>query len=428
MFKIGGWLVGLFFLLMLVVPASLQLERGFFLIFILIGSIIVLLKSHTSWSISTPILHWLFFCTAYSVFSILLGVINDAQDAISLSTVYVFWPFLFVYFIGFVKTIERYIVLIKILIIGVFIGSISGILFIASSFYSEIKILDPYFNLMDGRLGLYEDSIRFNLKNLATLIYGFPLLMSILILSVRSPLKMSVKWKAFCFLTLLLSLLVMLISGRRAFIVVGLASIPLSLVIMRIVGVARFHFGFIFKIFGTISILFCLALFVASINLDLKLSSLVDDFLSGFNFSDASTASTSRRVEQFNALMEEWQNSPIIGFGHGSGAKSAPGDGAEWEYELQYIALLFQTGILGILIYSSAVFWLMWQMVILSRKYIDLATLLIPTLVGLSCFLIANATNPYLSKFDYLWTLFLSVGLVNIGKLREKNLNYKVII
>ena len=42
-----------------------------------------------------------------------------------------------------------------------------------------------------------------------------------------------------------------------------------------------------------------------------------------------------------------------------------------------------------------------------------LAELMIPMLVGLSGLLIADATNPYLEKFDEMWTLFLPLAVIN---------------
>jgi hypothetical protein len=422
MTRLGGWLVGFFFLLMLVVPTTLQAQRGILLALLLIGTILILIKSPDRWSVSKPLVYWLVACVTYSVFSMLVGVLNGAQGAIAVSTVYVLWPILYVYFIGFAKTIEGYVFLVKVLLIGVFLAAMSGVLLVASSFYPALGILDPYFELMEGGLGLKGNTIAFNLDNMASVIYGLAFLSALLLLSMRTSLHFSRKWKAFCIVSLFVSFFVMLISGRKGFIVVGLISAPLSLILMHMTGIHSLQLKFIIKILASVSFIIIFALLIGSLTLGLDLSAIVDNFFSGFDFGDASNVSAARRAEQFNALIGEWQSSPLIGFGHGSGAISAPGDMDPWAYELQYVALLFQTGILGMLVYGSAVAWLMYQMVRLSRKYADLAALMLPALVGLTCFLIANATNPYLMKFDYLWTLFLPVGLVNIGLLRDNTM------
>lgn len=423
MYRLGGWLVGFFFFLMLVVPTTLQAERGVLLFLIFLGSFIILATFLNSWVIAQSILLWLVACITYSLFSILWGVINDSQGGMAVSTVYVFWPVLFVYFIGFAKTIKPYVFLEKIILIGVFLAALSGVLFVASSFLPALRILDPYFKLMSGSLGLYENSTAFTLSNMATVIYGLPFMTAVIMMGPRISLYFSYKWKVFCVIGLLVSFFVMLIAGRKAFMAVALISVPLSLLLMRIVKFANFQYKSIVKIFVVVLLVSIFGLLVGSVTLGLDLSTLLTHFLSGFDFSDSSNISAARRAEQFSALMGEWQSSYLIGFGHGSNARSAPGDVVPWAYELQYVALLFQTGIVGMLIYGSAVTWLMYQMIRLSRKYADLAVLMFPLLVGLICFLLANATNPYLSKFDYLWTLFLPVGLVNIGLLRDNSRN-----
>jgi len=421
MVHFGAWLVGLFFLLLLVVPTTLQAERGAFLALLFLGSILVLIRSPTRWRVSKPLLFWLAICVGYSSFSIFWGVLNDAPGAISVSTVYVFWPILYLYFIGFSKNIEFYFFLAKILLVGIFIAAISGLLLVASGFYPALGILDSYFELMGGGLGLHQNFIAFSLNNMGTIIYGLPFLVTLLMLGGRA-LHFSSKWRFFSVVTLLVSILAMIISGRRAFVVVGLLSVPLGLMLMQWSGVRNINFKTLTKILGVVLLVAVLFLLLGSVALDLNFSGLLDNFLTGFDFDDQNNISSARRAEQFGALMGEWQSSPILGFGHGSAASSAPGDVMPWAYELQYIALLFQTGLLGLFIYGSSVVWLMYQMVALSRKYVDLAALLLPAMVGLVCFLIANATNPYLSKFDYLWTLFLPIGLANIGLLRNNSI------
>jgi hypothetical protein len=348
-----------------------------------------------------------------------LGVINGAQGAIAVSTVYVIWPILYIYYIGFDKAIGRYVVLVKILLVGIFLAAMSGMLFVISGFYPAVGVLDSYFELLGGSLGLYENSIEYALSNMTTVIYGLSFMIGFVMLGLRTSIQFSRKWRIFCVGGLLISFFVMLISGRKAFMLVGLISVPLSLVLMRMSGIADFQLKSIVKIFGIALATIVVGVLIGSMVFGLDLSALFENFLSGFDFGDPDNLSAARRAEQFNALIGEWKSSPFIGFGHGSNAHSAPGDVIPWAYELQYIALLFQTGILGMLVYGSAVAWLMYQVVRLSRKYADLAVLMLPALVGLVCFLIANATNPYLSKFDYLWVIFLPVGLVNIGLLRD---------
>ena len=424
MFQLGRWMMGVFFLLMLVVPTTLQQERGGLLALLLSGSILILIKSPNRWRISAPVLFWLFACVIYSSLSVLWGLVNDAHGAIAVSTVYIIWPILYIYYIGFVKTAENYVVFVKILLVGIFISALSGVLFVSSGFFPSIEILKPYFDLLDGSLGLYESSIAYTLSNMSTVIYGLSFTIGLSMLGFRTSIHFSWKWRIFGWIVLLISFFVMIISGRKAFILVGLVAVPLSLILMHISGVAILKFKLFVKVlvFG-ICVVFGGAL-IFPLVFGVDLSSIFENFLTGFDFGNINNISASRRGEQFNALIEEWKISPFIGSGHGSNARGSPGDVLPWAYELQYIALLFQTGILGMLVYGSSVVWLMYQMIRLSRKYADLAILMFPSLIGLVCFLIANATNPYLSKFDCLWVIFLPVGLVNMGLLRDSAMRF----
>lgn len=423
MIQLGKWLVGLFFFLMLIIPTVLQTERGVFLAFLCVGTIMI--NPINTWKLSKVLFYWLIACVMNSVLSIIWGILNDAPGALRVSTVYVVWPILYVYFIGFAKTIENYVFLVKVLLIGGFFAVMSAVLLLASSFYPVLRVLDPYFELMRGNVGLYSGTVEITLDNMASYIYCLPFLMTLLlIVNIRKSFFLSHKWIIFCAFSMLILFFSMLISGRRGFVAVTLLSMPLSLTFLHITKIINFRLNSIIKIFGGFSLVIMTATLISIMALDIDFSVVQEDFLAGFDFGDKSNISASRRAEQFYALIDEWQTSPITGLGHGNYPHSLPGEyeGQPWGYELQYVALLFQTGIIGMLVYGSSVIWLMRKMIILSRKYDDLAELLLPSLVALICFLVANSTNPYLSKFDYLWTLFLPVGLVNIGLLREKSL------
>jgi len=67
------------------------------------------------------------------------------------------------------------------------------------------------------------------------------------------------------------------------------------------------------------------------------------------------------------------------------------------------VALLFQTGIIGITVYLGLLFWPVYKGIQLLKKADLEATLfIIPNIVGSVCFLIANGTNPYLQSYDFM--------------------------
>jgi hypothetical protein len=132
----------------------------------------------------------------------------------------------------------------------------------------------------------------------------------------------------------------------------------------------------------------------------------------GFQFGTDPVAMSRR--DQFLALIEGWSAQPLFGSGHGA---PAPGvirsDTTPWAYELSYVSLLYHTGIIGTLLYSSGVAWIGYMSYRIARRGWSEAPAMVATLVGASSFLVANATNPYLEKYDYLWVIFLPLAFVN---------------
>lgn len=121
-----------------------------------------------------------------------------------------------------------------------------------------------------------------------------------------------------------------------------------------------------------------------------------------------------RRAYQAQRLLEEWQLKPI--FGHGSGAYLPDYYSSvefPWSYELSYVYLLFAWGMVGFLIVSALVIGSMLRAayVTIHTNYARMSALaLITGEVGM---LVANATNPYLGKFDGIWIVLIPLAITN---------------
>ena len=85
-----------------------------------------------------------------------------------------------------------------------------------------------------------------------------------------------------------------------------------------------------------------------------------------------------------------------------------------WAYELTYLALLYHTGIVGFVAYSAGLFWTFLKSRQIARTGWPQAPYLVATLVGTASFVLANATNPYLEKYDSIWVLFLPIAFINV--------------
>ena len=403
----------LFFFFMLVLPTIYQKERGVLLLIIVAGCTYKVLIG--SWKIHPRVFIIGIGCVTTSLFFMLYGLFHDAPGAFSVGTVYVLWPLLFMFFMGILNNPSDFKGFIKIIILGVIVSAIMGILLVAEGLgYIDINI-SSFLEFQGSGIGISEGTLEYNLFNMTTVIFGFPCLLALIYL----PKKLTIVnkfWNYLALLALMLAFITLLISGRRAFWVISLTSPFILFVIFRISGLANpFKMKQLFYVIVLMSSVFL----IGSVVFKLRFESIIYDVLAGFDFGDPSNLSASARAEQFYALLHGWMDHPLFGSGHGAAVLgSVRSEEQAWAYELSYLALLFQIGLIGSLIYFSALLWTFIKSIRVVRINPKSAAMILPLLVGLACFLIANATNPYLAKFDYLWTIFLPVGILNSYLLR----------
>ncbi len=418
----GVHAIGLFFLLMLVMPTAMQTERGMFLAGLLFCSLIVVLMEIEIWRTSRQIFAWLLLICATSLLSMFNGSIRNAPGVLAVAGVFVIWPIIFTWIIGFSRKIETYITIINTLLIGVFLSSLIGILLVASVFVESLESFRPLLDYFGGRAGVGEEGIELSIPNMATVMYGFSFIMAYLYAFQKSDSdSIEAQSRSLLWVLMILCFVTLLVSGKRGFWLSAILAFPFTFVVCHMTSVRRISIRSTLSVMFPLMIAMLLGFIVIGFLLEIDYQNVIDNLITGFNFTDQTNSSAFRRYTQFLALIDGWTGSPLIGAGHGAMAGDKVGNELQpWAYELQYLALLFQTGLVGFFIYSSSVFWLLYQMIRLSKRYHDLARLMIPSAVGLLSFLTANATNPYLGKFDYLWVIFLPVGLVNIGLLRDR--------
>jgi O-antigen ligase len=119
---------------------------------------------------------------------------------------------------------------------------------------------------------------------------------------------------------------------------------------------------------------------IISFFLDLRLSEIFKQLCLGFDFSKELSASL--RAQQFKALLNEWSVNPF--FGHGLGASASTiirSEEMTWAYELSYIALLFQAGLLGFIGYSLAIIWIFYASIKIVRSQQNSAPILLPLFI-----------------------------------------------
>ncbi|MCF6317549.1 MAG: hypothetical protein L3J30_15040 [Marinosulfonomonas sp.] len=403
-----------FFVLMLVIPTVYQTARGGILLFLLWGALIFYAKIKKLY-LTKAVLFWLFLTVLTSLASVLIGLINGTPGALNVVSVFVIWPIVYVFLIGLVGHPASLTPFLRAIVVGSIMAAAMGILLVTDSLFGFGLGLNELFQLQGAIVGLYDGVIEYRLFNMTTVLYSFIFLLA----TLQIPSHISIfegRWRIAIWVALGLSVIVLLISGRRAFWLIAFLSPLLISGLARMGRVPVRSFSTYLKVTAIGILLLLSVLPYLGINLLL----VFDDFKEGFDFSGQGQESSSIRSAQFWILINAWLENPIFGRGHGASAVEMIRDpDRPWAYELSYVALLFQTGLMGMMVYASAVLWIFAKGVSIMKRQPNSAGFLLPVLAGLVGFLIINATNPYLQKFDYLWVIFLPVAIINVFMLKE---------
>ena len=381
---IGHVLVGL----MLVFPTKLQVVKLLLLAIIFIFSIFKL----SGKGIPMKLLFWGYLYMLCGLISICYGMILNNPAPHKYILVYIFWPILFTYFsflidkeyfYSLLKVIKYY--LSAILIIGIFACVI---------FNLSLMQIDEF-------LG-YESAIR----------PGYP------IVGIMGPaVTTMIFWYFFYFTKFLLSNDVHLID--RVNLILGIIFIFMT---SRRILFLNFFFVFVLTMLllpfvknkqqrndmkGMLKKRMVRIFFLVIVLIYVAYKFELFDFSAIGNFlSETGEVSDTPRLLQSEALIEGWMENPFLGNGAGINASVARSE-TPGTYELTYLAMLFERGIVGILVFVLMYIVLMvWSIRCLNKNAINTMDTF-ALIIALNLFMIANATNPYLNAFDYIWFLFI---------------------
>jgi hypothetical protein len=407
----------LLFFIMLFVPNTYQPIKA--IIGMLVLEIIAIdALMHGRLVLHRTILLWTLFMVAVGSAFIFHGFLNDAPGALRMSTIYVLWPLIFTVLVAGVANEKRLRGLLVVLILATIAISLYALSFILYAAGWLPQYL--YIPLDQGQsIGFYMGYIEFVFHSVSSLLFTVPFIIAALMTWPKErsmPVSRTWLWIAFIFGTL-----IVLFSARRVLIGVVALSPLLTLCIQQFFPSSM---KWIKNALGVRSILYA-CIFFASMLISLHLTyeyslrALLDTFAVGWDFTGEQSAIDRR--DQFFPLLGGWSESPLFGSGHGaSAAGSIRSDEMPWAYELSYLALLFHTGMVGFIAYASGIVWIFWKGLRIIRLGNHYSLYMLPLLVGFSCFLLGNASNPYLEKFDYMWVIFLPVAFINFWLLERR--------
>jgi O-antigen ligase len=348
-----------------------------------------------------------FFYVCIGLFWAFFGVLSGNPGAIPTMTVMVVYP-LVLPLISFAcneedkKKLNLLLVNLA-LLIGIFdIFFIASFLINSESIFANL-VFDLYKH--DAVIDVSETYFKFTIPNISSVLFLLPFTITFFLNGER--------YKARSFVAVVILFLVMILSGRRAGFIAPILGLSLAYLLT-------------FKGLPVLDSRKLTSFFIVFIVLIIFFSILSESYYGFENylnliasiFDFQTNESNIERSLQFDALMKGIEVSPVFGHGPGAVADYTRSDVHAWGYELSYVAFVFHYGILGFILYAFGIMLLVWILVRLVRVN-GKQSFEYPFLSGFISFMIANATNPYIAKFDYMWVIFIPVGIFNLWILRK---------
>lgn len=279
---------------------------------------------------------------------------------------------------------------------------------IAGILISVINIVGVYDELMGG--GLISDGVRQELSMQLGFVDGYKITSpNIGALFAIAPYLLSLQFRSdagksnslLTKLALILSLIVVVMSGRRAlWIVVALT--PCTVLLLSVLAGS-------YSLMKTRAKRFVVACAVAGV---IGLSTLVilpegrlD--MEAVNRLEEAFSSEDFRTIQKPYLIHAFMKSPVLGSGFGAYAGYTRSDERPWMYELTYYQMLFNLGAVGVTILGVLFSLYFVKVLRLLRQYKDAAAIPFGLLVAFCSLLVGAYSNPYLGGFDSLFFLGL---------------------
>lgn len=411
--KLNGWFIGSLLIFSIVLPTVFVWQKTLLLAGAICCSlqIISCRTVRINWKLALIPVFYAILGLAYSIY----GVIVGTPGAIRVLTVMVLYPIL-LSILAFSYKEEDAIKVFRLIVFATWILVVMDLAYLLSNIYAP----DNYF--ISTIQDLYEENaviddeqgyFKFTIPNISSLVFLLPFFISAFF--SRSNLIGRVNLSFLIFFMMVLAVA----SGRRALFVAAIAG-PLLAVGTLLFSGYRNHerpkkapkggyvmvFALLLGLIGFLSYSFGFFDFYFD-----QVNSIFD-----FELND----SNRERALQFDSLMDGISAAPFFGNGAGAAASYSRSQLQPWAYELSYLALVFQYGILGFLAYFFGIAFLIFNFIkMIGRSgssglgYLFFA--------GFLSFLIANATNPYLGKFDYMWIIFIPYAIFanEFGKRRS---------
>jgi hypothetical protein len=397
--KIYLFLFQLLIFLMLFMPRNIQ-EIKTIIIAILFFIVVIRILQSGKINLNRYVQTYLAIFLSYGILSSFIGFWRSNPGVLGFSRVNIIYFILLALLIEPIKDIKTFEKIIKVLILSSNAIAIYSIilLLVKNGIWPESLFVE--FDVT-SRVGLHQGYTHLVNTNLSMMIFLAPMI-TILLGENYSSKLINKKYLVF---SEVLIIIAVIISGRRIlWICLG---IPIFILLFNIFGEKKIGTKckrFLLSAFLIIFILFFINYFEL-----INFTGLANRFLSAF------TTEENVRLIQASALWKGFSEYPFLGSGAGSGLSNYVRSSKNiWAYELSYNSILYHSGLIGITIYFTSMFYLLmglWKRTKITFSPKTAKAMLVSFVTAL----IANATNPYFSSsFDFLLFIFIPLMYMNL--------------
>jgi len=397
--------------LVLVFPMVWGVAKGVLLAYCAVAVLLVEALQRTSF-VCVHRRTFIFFGSLLCIngFFVIWGMWNGAPAAGSLevANVYLVFPLVYMFLAGVTSTLISPKSMINVLL---FVSFFVAFLTIAQSArVFGLGIMPGYSILYYIYPGLDQDYLNIGFTGFdgflprasERLAFLAPFGVALLAVGDKFGLPRKLVWANF-----LLLLVAVALTGRRVFLLIVVVSV-LGLVVTRVAAARRQ----VLNAIAAAGIVGILGLAVYQVlERDVPDAASRVDAVSSNVAGDLGNLDFSIRQDQVGYILAEADRNPVLGAGFGNIIPGHVRDPEHpWRFELTYVALLFQTGAVGICLYA----FLALQLFALAKDaWTASRESLLPFIVGMVGGLVAAGTNPYLNYGSGQWILFLPILIFN---------------
>lgn len=279
------------------------------------------------------------------------------------------------------------------------------------SFFCFYVLIDAFFhlNLLGGyvkeqmllEIGIHDGYTQMNNVNIGMFSFVLPFLFSSLLLEKKTNPK-------YLYIVIILSLASVILASRRIIMVLFILTPLITLVINSLVNdkhsIGRRVFAFYVAIIGMIALSMMFLYF--------EYREVYDGF-AGRVFDIFISKERSLRQLQHVALMEGFYSNLFFGSGFGGVTDVVRNSERPWTYELTYSKILFNSGIVGGGMLLSFFVYIFANVIKKMRILQYNKNAYVSMVVGVIGVFIASASNPYMSSFDYIFSLSIFPLILN---------------